>query len=267
MFKGKNIWITGGSSGLGRELAGMLAERGANLVLLARDRAKLEKVKAELGGAKVETSVCDVADPAAVDAVFKDLAASSGAPDILINSAGVIHEGYFENQSLAEFRRLMDINFFGTLHCIQSVLPLFKARGGGRIVNIASSGGLIGGFGYAAYCSSKFAVVGLTEVLRSELKPQNITVHLVCPGEFNGPMVDGISEGRTPENLAVVHTIPVLEADQVARAVIAGVEKGSCLIIPGLMTRLTVGLGRALPSIGRVIVDAKVKKSYQGPKR
>ena len=236
-------------------------------MLLARDRAKLEKVKAELGGAKVETAVCDVADPAAVEAAFREGAARTGAPDILINSAGVIREGYFEDQPLEEFRRLMNINFFGTLHCVRAVLPLFQAKGGGRIVNIASSGGLLGAFGYAAYSSSKFAVVGLTEVLRAELKPQNILVHMVCPGEFNSPMVEGMSQGRTPENVAVVHTIPVLETDAVARAVIAGVEKGQYLIIPGLMTRLTVALGRSLPSVGRAIVDAKVKKSYQGPKR
>ena len=267
MFEGKNIWITGGSSGLGRELAGMLAERGANLFLLARDRAKLEKVKAELGGARVETSVCDVADPAAVEAAFKDLAARKGAPEVLINSAGVIREGYFEDQRLEEFHRLMNINYFGTLHCVRAVLPFFKAKGGGRIVNIASSGGLLGAFGYAAYCSSKFAVVGLTEVLRAELKPQNIILHLVCPGEFHSPMVEGMTEGRTPENLAVVHTIPVLEADKVARAVIAGVEKGQYLIIPGRMTRLTVGLGRSIPFVGRAIVDAKIGKSYRGPKR
>ena len=267
MFKGKNIWITGGSSGLGRELAGMLAKRGANLSLLARDPAKLEQVKAELGGARVETSVCDVADPAAVDAAFTDLAARTGAPEVLINSAGVIREGYFEDQALEEFHRLMNINYFGTLHCVQAVLPFFQAKGGGRIVNIASSGGLVGAFGYAAYSSSKFAVVGLTEVLRAELKPQNIILHLVCPGEFNGPMVEGITAGRTPENKAVVHTIPVLTADEVARAVIAGVEKGQYLIIPGVMTKLTVALGRTFPFIGRAIVDAKVGKSYRGPKR
>jgi 3-dehydrosphinganine reductase len=266
MFAGKNIWITGGSSGLGRELAGMLGKRGAKLGLVARDEGKLERVKAEIGGA-VETAVGDVADAGAVEKAFGELAGRMGAPDILINSAGVIREGYFEDQAIEEFRRLMDINYFGTLHCVRAVLPMFKARGGGRIVNIASSGGLVGAFGYAAYCPSKFAVVGLTEVLRAELKPQGIKVHLVCPGEFNSPMVEGITEGRTPENKAVVQTIPVLETDEVARAVIAGLEHDDYLIIPGLMTRLTVGVGRTLPGLGRMIVDAKVNKHYRGPKR
>lgn len=267
MFAGKNIWITGGSSGLGLALARMLGERGANLVLLARDRIKLEKVKASLGSSKIETMVCDVAYPRAVDECFKGLAARLGAPDILVNSAGVLLEGYFENQTLEEFHRLMNSNYFGTLHCIQSALPMFKQNGGGRIVNIAGSGDLLGVFGYTAYCSSKFAVVGLTEVLRAELKPQNIAIHLVCPAEFNSPMVEGIAGGRTPENQAVVHTVPVLETGAVARAVIAGVEKGKYLIIPGLPVRLTVGLDRALPGLGRAIMDSRIKKFYQGPKK
>lgn len=267
MFKGQKVWITGGSSGLGRELAGMLAQRGAELCLIARDGAKLDRVKSELGDADIESATCDVADPTAVNAVFKSLAERRGPPDVLINSAGVIHEGYFENHRLDEFHRLMDINYFGTLHCVQAVLPWFKERGSGRIVNIASTGGLLGAFGYAAYCSSKFAVVGLTEVLRAELTPQNISVHLVCPGEFNSPMVDGITEGRTPENKAVVQTIPVLETVDVARAVIRGVEKNQYLIVPGLFTRLTVALGRTFPALGRAIADAKVRKHYRGPKR
>ncbi len=252
---------------MGRKLAEILARRGANLCLLARDRAKLEQVRAELAGSRVETSVCDVSDPAAVEAAFQDLASRTGAPEVLINCAGVLTEGYFEDQALEEFHRLMNINYFGTLYCIRAALPFFQAQGGGRIVNIASSGGLLGAFGYAAYCPSKFAVVGLTEVLRAELKPQNIILHLVCPGEFNSPMVEGITEGRTPENQAVVHTIPVLSADEVARAVIAGVEKGQYLIIPGLMTKLTIGLGRTLPFVGRAMVDAKIGKCYRGPKK
>ncbi len=252
---------------MGRKLAEILARRGANLCLLARDRAKLEQVRAELAGSRVETSVCDVSDPAAVEAAFQDLASRTGAPEVLINCAGVLTEGLFEDQALEEFHRLMNINYFGTLYCIRAALPFFQAKGGGRIVNIASSGGLLGAFGYAAYCPSKFAVVGLTEVLRAELKPQNIILHLVCPGEFNSPMVEGITEGRTPENQAVVHTIPVLSADEVARAVIAGVEKGQYLIIPGLMTKLTIGLGRTLPFVGRAMVDAKIGKCYRGPKK
>jgi 3-dehydrosphinganine reductase len=266
MFQAKKIWITGGSSGLGLELAKLLAQRGAQLCLIARDPAKLDRVKADLGAA-VETAVCDVSDAQAVAAVFPDLAARLGTPEILINSAGVIREGYFENQPLDEFHRLMDINYFGTLHCVQAILPLFKAQGGGRIVNIASSGGLLGAFGYTAYCSSKFAVVGFTEALRSELKPQKIMVQMVCPGEFNSPMVEGITPGRTPENKAFVHTIPVLEADQVAREVIAGMEKDRFLIMPGLMTRLTVSFGRAFPSLARIIADATIRKNYRGPQR
>lgn len=271
MFNGKVVIITGGSSGLGAELARRLVPLGAKLALIARDSAKLEAVRKELMAGRSPAPTigifsCDVSDPAAVEKTFQAIAAELGPPEVLIVSAGILRESYFEEQTLATFREVMDINYFGTLHCIKAVLPYFKNQGGGRIVNICSMAGFIGTFGYAAYCSSKHAVVGLTEALRQELKPQNIQFHLVCPGEFESPMVDELNKNRTEENRFLVQTVPVLGVKPVADAVMAGLARGQYLIIPGVVARWIQRLNRWWPALSRKIADARVKKVYRGPK-
>lgn len=270
MFDGKKIIITGGSSGAGKKLAQRLINKGARLALVARDENKLSAVKKELLTPGLEESTielypCDVADSIAVETTFKRISEQMGTPDILINSAGVLREGYFENQSLETFREVMNINFFGTLHCIQSVLPYFKGNGGGRIVNICSVAGLMGVFGYSAYCASKHAVTGLTATLRSELKHQNITLHIVYPPEFDSPMVDDINTYRSEENRMLAKTIPKLSADQVADEIIKGIEKNRYEIITGIATRIVARFDKLLPSLGRAVADFQISRIYKGP--
>jgi 3-dehydrosphinganine reductase len=270
MFKGLVIVITGGSSGLGKSLAQRLVERGANLALIARDEKKLARVKNELSafcttGQRVEIFPCDVSDSAATEKTLNTIADTVGSPDILINSAGILREGYFEKLPLSTFREVMDINYFGVLTYIKAIIPFFKQKGRGRIVNISSLGGKIGSFGYTAYCSSKFAIVGLTDTLRAELKPQNIKLHLVCPGEFESPMVDDLNTYRTTENRIVTQTVPVLQLDVVADAIIRGIQKDRYLIIPGFIAKFIEITGRWFPSINRAIIDYQINRVYKGP--
>lgn len=271
-FKDNVVVITGGSSGLGKALAERFITQGAHVALLARDKAKLETVKTQLDSAKKPSQTvgifsCDVSDPDAVADTFHRISQTVGEPDVLINSAGILREGYFEKLSLTTFRDIMDINYFGIIHVIRAVLPYYKKKGRGRIVNIASLGGKMGSFGYSAYCSSKFALVGLTETLRTELKPQNITVHLVCPGEFESPMVDDLNTYRTEENKAVTQTVPVLSLDRVADEIMAGLEKNRYLIIPGKLAKLIETVNRFCPFIPRFVTDMKIRAIYKGPDR
>ncbi len=270
MFDKKLIVITGGSSGLGRALALRFAGRGANLAIIARDPDRLEKARLEISarcapGRRVEAFSCDVSDHEAAAGTFDAIRGSMGTPDMLVNSAGILKEGYFETLPPETFRQVMDINFFGALHCTMAVIKAFRARGAGTIVNIASLGGRMPSFGYAAYCSSKFALVGLTETLRCELAPTKIRVHLVCPGEFDSPMVDDLNTYRTVENRVLTQTVPVLSLDRVADETIAGIMKGRYLIIPGRAGRFLDALARWFPASSRVIVDRRIKKFYRGP--
>jgi len=151
------------------------------------------------------------------------------------------------------------------LNCTKAMIPFFKQKGGGRIINISSLGGKIGTFGYAAYCSSKFAIVGLTDTLRAELKPLNIKLHLVCPGEFESPMVDDLNTYRTTENRVVTQTVPVLSLDVVADEVIKGIQKDRYLSIPGFIARFLGMTSRWYPSVSRFIIDCQINRVYKGP--
>ena len=269
MFKGLVIVITGGSSGLGKVLADRLVRAGANLALVARDSSKLAGIRGELSALctasqRVEVFSCDVSEHAEVKKTMQVIADSVGMPDMLINSAGILREGYFEKVPLSTFHEVMDINYFGTLNCIKAVMPFFRKKGKGRIINISSLGGRIGTFGYAAYCSSKFAVTGLSDVLRCEFKPLNIKIHLVCPGEFESPMVDELNTYRSEENRVVAQTVPVMTADAVADEVIRGIEKDRYLIIPGVTARFLEMTGRWFPWVSRLVVDYKISRIYQG---
>jgi len=269
MSENRVVVITGGSSGLGKALAQRFIKEGASLALVARNKQKLAEAKDELlksckNGGKVAIFNCDVADFSATEKTFKDIISSMGKIDILINSAGILKEGYFEKLPIEAFREIMDINYFGTLNCSQAVIPFLKKHGGGKIVNIASLGGRFGCFGYTAYCSSKFAVVGLSDTLRCELKPLNIKIQLVCPPEFDSPMVDDLNAYRTAENRAMAQTTTVLSIEQTADEVFTGIMRDRYLIIPGRISRLLDLGNRWLPTISRAVVDYKIKRVYRG---
>lgn len=268
MFKNQRIVITGGSSGLGLALAHALARDGARLTLIARDPQKLDKAASEVQDASPGTSVrvesADVTDEAKMADAMARIAQPDGGIDMLINSAGILREGYFEELPMSTFREVMETNFFGLLNATRAALPHLKSTRG-RLVNIASLGGLAGVFGYTAYCSSKHALVGLTESLRYELQPQGIRVHLVCPAEFDSPMVDELDKHRTPENRAQVLTIPKSSVDTIVKDSLAGIRAERFLIIPGGLARAVAFGLRHFPGIFRANGDRTLKQVYRGP--
>jgi 3-dehydrosphinganine reductase len=194
------------------------------------------------------------------------IAQSGGGIDVLINSAGILREGHFETLPMSAFREVMETNFFGLLNVTRAALPYLRASHG-RLVNIASVAGLAGVFGYTPYCSSKHALVGLTESLRLELVPQGIRVHLVCPAEFDSPMVDELDTYRTPENRAQVQTIPKSSVDTIAKDTLAGIRAERFLIVPGTTARLAAFGLRHFPGFFRANGDRTVRKVYRGPPR
>jgi 3-dehydrosphinganine reductase len=265
----RRVVITGGSSGLGLSLASALASRGDAVALVARDAAKLERAAARIRQATPTATVLTLAaDVQAEDTLgsgFNALAAELGGIDALVNSAGILKEGYFETLPSNAHRDVMAINYFGTLNAIRAALPHLK-RSRGRIVNVASVAGLTGVFGYSAYCGSKYALVGLSEALRYEFAPQGITLQLVCPAEFDSPMVDELNQYRTPENRAHTLTIPKVDVEVIVRDVVRGMDGTSFLIVPGARAKAAVVGLRHFPSMSRAVGDARVRKVYVGPK-
>jgi uncharacterized protein len=191
---GKTVLITGASSGIGREAAVAFATAGANVVLLARRRKALAETAAQAGksGARVLIAPADVTRPTAVAACFRKAAAEFGAVDIVINNAGAVIPGRVADLRARDLQAMLDVNLFGALHVMQEAVRQMRAGKGGHIVNVASLAGRRGFSPLGGYSATKFALIGLTEALRTDLVGEPIHVSLILPGIVDTPMTTGV---------------------------------------------------------------------------
>jgi len=180
--------VTGGGRGIGRAIAAELARAGATVTVLGRQRAALDE--AVRAGDAHFADVADVSDQAALSSVVAKAAARQPI-DILIANAGVAQSAPFAKSDAALFRRMMDVNFMGVVHSIQTALPSMKGRPYGRIIAVASTAGLKGYAYVSAYAAAKHAVIGLMRSLALELANTPITVNAVCPGFTDTDLVAG----------------------------------------------------------------------------
>jgi len=186
---GRHVVVTGGGSGLGAAIAGALAAEGANLTLMGRTLATLEKQVRMLGrssAGRTAAVVCDVADPESVARAFAQAVQDFGPVHILVNNAGVSAASALADTTLASWQQVIAVNLTGTFLCTQQVLPAMLTAASGRIINIASTAGLHGYARVAAYCAAKHGVVGLTRALAVETARAGVTVNVVCPGYIEG---------------------------------------------------------------------------------
>ena len=210
-------------------------------------------------GAAYEVVGVDVTDAGAVAAAVSRVTGVLGPCDVLLTSAGIAHPGYFERLDDAIFRRTMEVDYFGTLHAMRAVVPTMIARGRGSVVGISSTAGLIGVFGYTAYTPPKFAVRGLLEVLRVELRPYGIHVGCVCPPDTDTPQLAYENQFKPAETFAISGAIKPYVPEQVAASIVEGMERGRFLITPDWQTKVvarTSGLLRG-PWFG--YFDARVR--------
>jgi 3-dehydrosphinganine reductase len=260
-FAGQRVLITGGSSGIGLALAKELARRGAHVYILARDPQKLQTACLELEAARqssdqaVGTITADVANQAEVCDALRAFAEENGAPDLLINSAGVAHPGRFEDIPLETFRWMMEVNYFGTVHVIHALLPSMIQRRAGHIVNLSSVAGFLGVYGYSAYGPSKFAVRGLSDVLRCELAEYHIRVSVVFPPDTQTPQLDYENQYKPPILKKLDETNKVLTPEAVAEAILKGVARRKYIITPGFDSTLFYHMNNLLGNLSYRLMD------------
>ncbi|QHT70251.1 glucose 1-dehydrogenase [Rhodocytophaga rosea] len=196
-LSGKTAIVTGGSKGLGLAMAAGLASAGANLMLVNRNAAEGEAAATSLSqqyGVKAVSFPADITSQAQTEAMVQEALNIFGRIDILINSAGINIRGAIDQLSLDDFNKVMEVNVNGTWLACRAVIPHMKGVGAGKIINLASTLGLVGLANRTPYTASKGAVVQMTRALALELAPFNINVNAICPGPFltemNLPIAD-----------------------------------------------------------------------------
>lgn len=191
---GKAAFVTGGASGIGLALGRVLAEAGARVMLADIEEGALDRAVADLQGGnlpEVRGVVCDVRDYDAVERAAQAAIDAFGKVHVVCNNAGVGGRSGADAISLQDWRWVVDINLMGVVHGVRAFLPHLTSHGdGGHIVNTASMAGFLPGTGFGPYTATKFAVVGLSEALRTELAPQGIGVSVLCPGWVKTQITD-----------------------------------------------------------------------------
>lgn len=252
--------VTGAGSGIGKRLSELLLERGEQVI--AVDVVFSDSARADLSSAgEVHFETVDVRDGAAVAAAVESGVAALGAPKLVVNCAGVVIATPFEDTDEEAFRRVVDINLYGSRNVAEAVLPHLRGAGG-HLVLFASMAGFVANYGYSAYCASKFGVVGMAEVLRLEEKPNGVNVSVVAPPEIMTPMVEEERAHGSKLTGQMKQFAGSLELDPATRAILKGIDGGGFLIIPGGKARSTRTLNRLAPiSITHAISDRLLAKA------
>ena len=263
----KTAWVTGGSSGIGLELTKYLLKDNYQVCIFAH--AGIEQAVANLQ--KHSSSICgfevDVQNESILDTQFAKAVAAFEVPDLLINSAGIGIAKSFEDMTSEEFLRQININLVGSRNVAHAALPYLKqATQQGKspkLVLIASAAGLVGCYGYTGYCSSKFGVVGLAEVLRIELRSQKIKVAVVCPPEIETPMVVDERKNGSPITVALKQLGGSLPLEKACKDIYNGIMSNQFMIIPSTQARILANVSRLLPNVYRSQIDKKLDKIMQ----
>jgi short-subunit dehydrogenase len=257
-FGGGTAVVTGAASGIGAALAGLLAQRGSNLVLVDRDKERLdgvaEQVRREHPALAVDTFVVDLSDDGATAEAADALAAAHPGTTLLVNNAGVALGGRFDQVTLEEFDWVMAVNFRSVVRLTHAFLPVLKAHPGSHLVNVSSVFGIFAPAGQAAYSASKFAVRGFSEAVRHELAENAVGVTVVHPGGIKTRIAEtartgsGVSAEEYEQGRKQFSKLLRMPPEDAAAQIVAAVEKrrprlliGASAKIPDLLVRLVPG--------------------------
>lgn len=233
-LNGSHVVVTGGSSGIGKCIAIECYRQGAFITLVARDEAKLLQAKKEVEKFAINDkqvvlciSVDVSSDYSQVESVIKQAQEKLGPVDMLVNCAGTSVSGKFEEMDVARFKKMMEVNYLGSVYPTRAVITTMKERRMGRIMFVSSQAGQIGLFGYTAYSPSKFALRGLAESLQMEIKPYNIYVTVAYPPDTDTPGLAEENKTKPLETRLISETAGVCQPDQVAKIIVRDAVQGN----------------------------------------
>jgi short-subunit dehydrogenase len=266
-FRGKVVVITGASRGLGLALAEVLARRGAKLALVARDEFELDRARRKLlengaakGDAELFAIVADLRNRDQAEGMIAKATSQFGRVDVLINNAGVITVGPLENQTVEDFREVMEANFFSGVYSTLAVLPQMLARGEGAIANITSIGGKVAVPHMLPYTASKFAAVGFSEGLATELRTKGVRVTTVVPGLMRtGSHLNAQFKGDAEREyrwFSLAASLPgvSIAAHRAARQIANGIESGCEEVTVTPQAFLISRLANVSPEVTRALM-------------
>ncbi|PRP90692.1 Fatty acyl-CoA reductase [Enhygromyxa salina] len=265
-FANKRVFITGGSSGIGRALAWQLAAEGAHVCIAARGQAGIDETIAELEARAASPTqilfgvAVDIGDREAVGAAVGRVLERLGGLDLLINNAGIAHPAAFLDTPDEVFDAMMRVNYFGTVHVTRALVPAMIEGGGGQVAIVSSLAGVVGIYGYTAYAASKYAVRGFAECLRQELMQHGIGVSVVFPPDTDTPQLERESRTKPPETAALAGTVKPLSAEFVAKTILAGLSRRRFHVIPGLASKLIYFAAGRFPVITRLVLDRDLRR-------
>lgn len=276
-YQGALCVVTGAASGIGRSTAVRLAGEGARLVLTDLNAEGLEATAQECrdnGGAVRAVEPLDLTDHEAVTAFGEQTIAEHGVPDAIFHVAGNSAWGRPDVLEHRIWRSMVEVNLMGTIHVIEAFIPaMMAARKPGALVMVSSAAGLLGLPWHAAYSAAKFGIRGIAEVLRFDLAPYDIGVHLVCPGAVDTPLVGTIEiagvDRSDPEvaRTAAQFQRHAVTPDEAAQSMLEGVRKGRYLIYTSPDIRLAFAAQKFAPPAYKLamrLIARKINKAAQG---
>lgn len=246
-LKDKVVVITGAAGGIGSATARMLAGEGATVVLTDIRKEPLEALAAELAGAgaRALAVVHDVRQPESWQALTDRVTAELGGLDILINNAGVVHPGAAEELPAEKLQQQIQVNLMGTINGCRAALRVMKPRGGGKIVNVASLGGIVPMSGEAIYSATKAAIRGYTLSLAAELHGSPVGVAVVCPDSVDTPQ---LAYELLHDEAVLSFISKPLQPEQVAKGILKAIRKKKPEILvpgaPGVLIRTAMAFPR-----------------------
>jgi 3-dehydrosphinganine reductase len=267
-YRHKLVVLTGASSGIGLAAARLLRSWGAHLILIARNEERLAAARAEVerfgprgaDAPELHTLSLDIRDRKAVEAAVASLP-SQRPVEVLINNAGYATPGYFEELGLETFDEMMSTNFMGALYLTKAILPGMLARSSGHVGFVSSLVGLMGVFGYTAYAPSKFALRGLAESLRLELKPRGIRVSICYPADTDTPGYANENRTKPDETRAIEGKVKIMPPEEAARKLLEGMAAGKFHILCSGNAWFAEYMYRLFPWMVRSMFDSSVAKA------